>query len=91
MLLVGAGLLIRTLLHLQHLNPGFDGTNVLTASASLQDARYRESACVNRLFRDSIETIRTIPAVEAAAIGLHVPYQRWLNSGARVRCMRRSR
>jgi predicted permease len=84
-LLVGAGLLIRTLLHLQHLNPGFDGTNVLTASASLQDARYRESASVNRLFRDSIEAIRTIPGVEAAAIGLHVPYQRWLNSGARVR------
>jgi predicted permease len=84
-LLVGAGLLIRTLLHLQHLDPGFDGTNVLTASASLQDARYRESGGVNRLFRDSLEAIRKIPGVAAAAVGLHVPYQRWLNSGARVR------
>src|SRR6266446_6490204 len=84
-LLVGAGLLIRTLLHLQHLDPGFDGTNVLTASASLQDARYRESASVNRLFRDSLEEIRKIPGVAAAAVGLHVPYQRWLNSAAKVR------
>jgi predicted permease len=85
MLLVGAGLLIRTLLNLQHLDPGFDGTNVLTATASLQDARYRENENINRLFSDSLEAIRKEPGVESAAVGLHVPYQRWLNSGAKIR------
>ena len=84
-LLVAAGLLIRTLLHLQHLDPGFDGTNVITATASLQDARYNDGASVNRLFRDSLGGIEKIPGVEAAAVGLHLPYQRWLNSGAVVR------
>ncbi|MEJ7607336.1 MAG: FtsX-like permease family protein [Bryobacteraceae bacterium] len=84
-LLVGAGLLVRTLLHLQHLDPGFDGTNVLTASASLQDARYRESDSINRLYRESLLAIRDIRGVEAAAVGLHVPYQQWLNSGVKVR------
>jgi predicted permease len=84
-LLVAAALLVHTLLHLQHLDPGFDGTNVVTASASLQDARYRESENVNRLFHDSLDAIRKVPGVEAAAVGLHVPYQRWLNSGVRVR------
>src|SRR5260370_33256508 len=75
MLLVGAGLLIRTLLNLQHLDPCFDGTQVLTATASLQDARYRESENINRLFSDSLEAIPKETAVDAAALGLHVPYQ----------------
>ncbi len=84
-LLVGAGLLIRTLLYLQHLDPGFDGSNVVTASASLQDARYQEGDSVNRLYRESLDAIRRTPGVEAAAVGLHVPYQRWLNEGIKIR------
>ena len=84
-LLVGSVLLTRTLLHLQNLDPGFDATNVLTASASLQDARYRESAGINHLFRDSLDAIRRVQGVQAAAVGLHVPYQRWLNSGIKIR------
>ena len=83
-LLVGAGLLIRTLLYLQHRDPGFDGTNVVAASASLEDARYNESDSVNRLYRESLDAIRATPGVEAAAVGLHVPYQRWLNDGVRI-------
>jgi predicted permease len=84
-LLIGAGLLIRTLLYLQHLEPGFDGTGVVTVSASLEDARYAESESVNRLYRETLDTIRKTPGVEAAGVGLHVPYQRWLNEGVRVR------
>ena len=83
-LLVGAGLLIRTLLYLQHRDPGFDGTNVVAASASLQDARYSDSSAVNRLYRESLDAIRATPGVEAAAVGLHVPYQRWLNDGVTI-------
>lgn len=84
-LLVGAGLLVRTLLHLQHRDPGFDGSNVLTASASLQDARYADSASVNRMYRASLLAMQGIPGVESAAVGLHLPYQRWLNGGVVVR------
>lgn len=83
-LLIGAGLLVRTLLYLQRLDPGFDGTGVVTVSASLQDARYGASDSVNRLYRETLDAIRNTPGVEAAAVGLHVPYQRWLNDGVRV-------
>lgn len=83
-LLVGAGLLVRTLIHLQNLSPGFDGANVLAASASLQDTRYKTADRVNQLFRDSLDRIRTIPGVEGAAVGLHLPYQRWLNNGIKI-------
>jgi predicted permease len=83
-LLIGAGLLVRTLFYLQHLDPGFDGTGVVTVSASLQDARYGNSDSVNLLYRETLDAIRRTPGVEAAGAGLHVPYQRWLNDGVRV-------
>src|SRR6185295_5263713 len=37
-LLVSAGLLVRTFIHLKSLSPGFDPSNVVTATVSLQDA-----------------------------------------------------
>ena len=83
-LLVGAGLVLRTLILLTGLNPGFDGRNVLTASLSLQDARYSTAEKVNRLFDDSLSRIREYPGVEATGAALTLPYERALNEGARV-------
>ncbi len=80
-LLVGAGLLIRTFAHLRGLNPGFDAHNVITAKLSLQDARYATSQSVNRLFDQSLAGIRELPGVDAAAVGLSLPYERALNTG----------
>jgi hypothetical protein len=78
-LVVSAGLLVRTLATLMNADPGFNPKHVLTASLSLQDARYRTSAAGARLFRDSLDRIRQIPGVESAAVALTVPYQRPLN------------
>jgi predicted permease len=83
-LLVGAGLLLRTFAHLRGLNPGFDPHHVMTAQLSLQDARYRKSAQVNRLFDESLDRIRKLPGVESAAVCLSLPYQRPLNDGFRI-------
>ena len=80
-LLIGAGLLIRTLVHLNGLPPGFDAANVMTASLSLQDARYATAQKVNRLFEESLQRIRQTPGVEAAGAGLTLPYERALNDG----------
>jgi predicted permease len=82
-LLVSAGLLVRTFVHFRELEPGFDARGVTTATVSLQDARYREAAGVTRLFEDSLERIRQTPGVEAAAVSLGLPYQRILNIGFR--------
>jgi len=78
-LLVSAGLLIRTFMHLHNQSPGFDMSNVVTASASLQDARYTTRRPVTRLFDDSLARIRSSPQVEAAAVSLGLPYERILN------------
>jgi predicted permease len=83
-LLVGAGLMLRTLSYLDGLNPGFDTRNVVSAQVSLQDARYQTSAAVNRLYTGSLEHIRPIPGVESAAVALSLPYERPLNDGFRI-------
>ncbi|HTQ56970.1 MAG TPA: ABC transporter permease [Bryobacteraceae bacterium] len=83
LLLVGAGLLIRTFIYLRGLNPGFDASHVITAQVSLQDARYATAASVNRLFNRSLDRIRELPGVESAAVTLSLPYERALNTGFR--------
>jgi predicted permease len=82
-LLVAAGLLVRTFAHLHGLDAGFDHENVITASVSLQDARYTSAERVNRLFDDSLARIGRIPGVESAAVSLGLPYERLLNLGFR--------
>ncbi|MGB8259968.1 MAG: ADOP family duplicated permease, partial [Terracidiphilus sp.] len=84
LLLAGAGLLIRTLVHLETLPPGFDPAGVMTAKASLDDARYRDAATFRKLMAESVAAMRRIPGVESAAVGLNLPYERPLNSGVTV-------
>ena len=84
MLLVGAGLLIRSFDYLMRQAPGFDGTNIMTATVSLQDARYRTSDAVARLFDDTLLRMRAVPGVEHAAAALTLPYERALNDGFRL-------
>lgn len=78
-LVVSAGLLIRTFATLTGADPGFDPHHVVVASASLQDARYQTTKEGARLFRDSIDRIEQIPGVESAAVALTPPYGRPLN------------
>jgi macrolide transport system ATP-binding/permease protein len=78
-LLCGSGLLIRTLIHLQTLPPGFNADGVMTAKASLDDARYQDASAFGLLLEQSIAAMHRIPGVEDAAVGLSLPYERTLN------------
>ena len=71
-LLFSAGLLIRTLIHLETLPAGFDAHNVMTAKLSLDDARYHDPATFRSLLDRSLEAMLRIPGVEDAAVGLSV-------------------
>ncbi|MDO8678469.1 MAG: ABC transporter permease [Acidobacteriota bacterium] len=83
-LLVAAGLLIRTFVHLQTISPGFEPRNLIAASASLEDARYEDHARIARLFDDSLARLRRVPGIESAAVSLGLPYERILNMGAQI-------
>jgi predicted permease len=80
-LMAASGLLIRTLIHLETLPPGFNPQGVMTAKASLDDARYTDPAAFDRLMRESTAAMERIPGVESAAVGLSLPYERALNNG----------
>ena len=77
-LLAAAGLLIRTLIHLETMPPGFNPNGVITAKASLDDARYHDLAAFRKLLDESLATMREIPGVRNAAVGLTLPYERAL-------------
>ena len=74
-LLVGAGLLVRTFVALRSVNPGFDARNVLTMQVSLTDQRFQKSAKVVELVRDSIQRIGALPGVTSAAFTCCLPLE----------------
>lgn len=75
MLLAGSGLLIRSLIHLETLPPGFNANGVMVEKASLDDVRYHDPATFRKLLDESTATMRQIPGVENAAVGLNLPYE----------------
>jgi predicted permease len=80
-LLAAAGLLVRTLIHLETLPPGFNPDGVITARASLDTVRYHDPAAFRKLLDESIAAMRQIPGVQAAAVGLGLPYERTVIEG----------
>jgi len=75
MLLAGSGLLIRSLIHLETLPPGFNSSGVMVAKASLDDVRYHDPATFRKLLDESTAAMRQIPGVENAAVGSNLPYE----------------
>ncbi len=80
-LLAASGLLIRTLVHLETLPPGFNPNGVIVAKASLDDVRFHDPAAFRKLLDEGTAAMRKIPGVQNAAVGLSLPYERTLNSG----------
>ncbi|HZM90272.1 MAG TPA: ABC transporter permease [Blastocatellia bacterium] len=72
-LMVGAGLLIRTFAQLLSVNPGFDPSNVLTFRVALNGERYNTTNKTATFYRDALERITRLPGVEAAAITNKLP------------------
>ncbi|HYL61023.1 MAG TPA: ABC transporter permease [Candidatus Methylomirabilis sp.] len=83
-LLAGAGLLVRTLIHLETLPPGFNPNGVMTAKASLDDARYHDAAAFRKLLNESLGAMKQIPGVQNAAMAETLPYERAVLSGVAI-------
>ena len=67
-LLVGFGLLFRSLLHVESAPIGFDPQNVLTATVSLAVSRYSEPSAKALFMQKAVERIHAMPAVESVGI-----------------------
>jgi putative ABC transport system permease protein len=72
-LLVGAGLLIRSLWLLRRIDPGFDPRNVVTMSVLLPRTRYTDPARRSAFFDQALERMRALPGVESAGAAGDLP------------------
>ncbi|HZN07798.1 MAG TPA: ABC transporter permease [Pyrinomonadaceae bacterium] len=77
--LIAAGLVVRTLQRLQTMNPGFDPQNALTMSFDLALQGY-DDARGQQFYRELPERVRALPGVKSAAIASYVPLSLEYNS-----------
>jgi putative ABC transport system permease protein len=74
-LLVGAGLLIRTFVALRSVDPGFDPHNVLTLRMSLSGPRFQSTPGVAQLVRDAVQRLDALPGVDSAGSTCCLPLE----------------
>lgn len=67
-LLTCAGLLMRSLMKLQHVDTGFDATNLMTMQLRLPPTKYDTPEKIWAIFQQMIAEIRAVPGVESAAL-----------------------
>jgi putative ABC transport system permease protein len=79
-LLASAGLLVRSFIHLQQVDRGFNTENVLTMVVRLPGAKYSEDPQVVQFFNQALEKIRGLPTVQSAGIVNYLPFYGGLGS-----------
>jgi predicted permease len=80
-LLIGAGLLLKSYARVQNIDPGFDRRNILTAELDLAETKYpqRESpdynhgAAMTNFWNEALRRIRQLPGIEAASLTIVLP------------------
>jgi predicted permease len=80
-LLVGAGLLLKSYARLQNSDPGFDRRNVLTAEIDLPDTKYpprgspeyKHGQAIINFWNEALRRVRQLPGVESAAFTIVLP------------------
>ena len=72
-LLVSAGLLLRSLQHLFAVPPGFDPAELLTMQVQTAGQRFRNPDTTHRFFNQVLEAVQQVPGVSAAAFTSQLP------------------
>jgi len=72
-LLIGIGLLIRGIFLMEHQNLGFRPNHLLTASVTLDSARYKDASQQALFVRDILPRLQLIPGAEAVAVTSDLP------------------
>ncbi|HEY2498792.1 MAG TPA: ABC transporter permease [Candidatus Angelobacter sp.] len=73
LLLIAAGLLVRSFSRLLHVEPGFDPQNVLTMNVSLPTVKYADAQKQIAFFDDLLRHVSALPGVRSAAISAALP------------------
>jgi predicted permease len=73
-LMIGAGLLLRSFVNILRTDPGFRPEKVLTATVSLPDARYKDRGAKARFYSALIDRIGSLPGVKFAGASTDLPW-----------------
>jgi len=80
-LVVGAGLLVRSFLQVRAVDPGFEAENILTMSIALPQTKYPEQQQVAGFYKEVLQRVETTPGVVAAGLIAGLPlggsYSTW--------------
>jgi putative ABC transport system permease protein len=74
-LLIGAGLMLRSLWNLQTIDPGFDQHNVLTLSVMVNKQQFTDPTQESQFFENVLQRVRSLPGVESAGAIDNLPLQ----------------
>jgi putative ABC transport system permease protein len=72
-LLVGAGLMLKSLFRLLEVSPGFEPSRALVMEMNLRTAQYSKPPAVLNFWQQALDRVREIPGVESAAVGTVIP------------------
>jgi predicted permease len=81
-LLIGAGLLIKSFARLQHVDPGFSSGNVLTAQLALPPSRYPDGTRTGMFWARLAAKARELPGVTTVGLTSNVPFNGNVSSGS---------
>ena len=73
LLLIGAGLLINSFMHLRKLDPGFRADHLLTMKVALPETKYPDKEHRAPFFRELIRRVQTLPGVQSVAVASNLP------------------
>lgn len=73
-LLIGAGLMLRSLLNIMHLDPGFQQDHVLTAKISLPHEGYKNGDAIIHFCDQLAAGVSSLPGVKSAGVGGDLPW-----------------
>jgi predicted permease len=82
LLLVGAGLLIRSFSHLLDVSPGFQTQHLLTMELSLPEKTYPDGAPVQKFFKELMTRVKAVPGIQSAGAVSQMPLTDSYTSGS---------
>jgi putative ABC transport system permease protein len=74
-LLIGAGLMIRSVVQMRRVEPGLKTQNLLTAKISLPRERYADADSAIRFYQQVLERLNNVPSVESVGLTSHLPIE----------------
>lgn len=77
LLLIGAGLMLKSFLRLRGVDPGFNPHNLLTMKISLPTSKYRERRQIAAFYQQVLQRIKTLPGVKSVGAAFAAPFSKW--------------